>query len=106
MKTISAIIIAKNAEELIADCLDSVSFCNERIVIDAGSEDRTTEIAQRMGASVYIHKTNDFSNMRNIGLQKAKTEWVLYIDTDERITSQLAKEINNQINSKIGRAHV
>ena len=80
MTAISAIVIAKNEENRIADCLDSLSFCDEIVVIDNGSEDRTVEIAERMRAKVFRFATNDFSELRNFGLQKAKGEWILYID--------------------------
>ena len=95
MTKISAIIIAKNEENMIADCLDSVSFCDEIIVVDGGSEDRTPEISKRMGAKVFVHKTDDFSELRNYGLEKAKGEWILYIDTDERVTEKLREQITH-----------
>src|SRR3989344_3908629 len=66
MSKISAIIITKNQENIIADCLDSISFCDEIIVVDGGSEDRTVEVAKRMGAKVYPLEPNDFSKLRKI----------------------------------------
>jgi glycosyltransferase involved in cell wall biosynthesis len=95
MSKISVIIIAKNEENMIADCLDSVLFCDEIIVIDGGSEDRTSEIAKRMGAKVFNFKTEDFSKLRNYGRDMAKGDWVLYIDADERVTNELRKEITH-----------
>ena len=95
MNTVSAIVIAKNEENMIADCLDSVSFCDEIIVVDGGSEDRTVEIAKRMGAKVFTFKSDDFSEMRNFGLAQARYDWVLYVDTDERITESLKDEIEH-----------
>lgn len=92
---ISAIIIAKNEENMIADCLDSVSFCDEIIVVDNGSEDRTLEIAKRMGAKVFELGTDDFSELRNFGLEKAKGEWILYVDADERVSKELEEEITH-----------
>jgi hypothetical protein len=93
MMKISGIVIAKNAEEMIADCLDSLSFCEEIIVVDNKSEDRTGEIAQKMGAKVTEYSSDDFSELRNIGLKKAAGEWILYIDSDERVTPELASSI-------------
>ncbi|OGH14276.1 MAG: hypothetical protein A2687_01470 [Candidatus Levybacteria bacterium RIFCSPHIGHO2_01_FULL_38_26] len=95
MNKISAIIIAKNEEEMIADCLDSLRFCSEKIVVDSGSEDRTVEIAHRFGAKVYSLETNDFSKLRNFGLDKAKGDWILYVDADERVSSKLREEVSN-----------
>ncbi|MDO8659108.1 MAG: glycosyltransferase family 2 protein [Candidatus Parcubacteria bacterium] len=96
MIKISAIVITKNAENLIADCLDSLSFCEEIIVIDSNSDDRTGEIARKMGAKVFEHSFQDFSETRNFGLKKAIGEWVLYVDADERVTPELALNIKNQ----------
>lgn len=101
MTKISGIVIAKNAEALIADCLDSLSFCSEIIVVDNKSEDRTRDIAEKMGAKVYEYLSDDFSKLRNFGLKKAKYKWVLYIDTDERVTEELKKCIKFEINSNV-----
>lgn len=98
---ISAIIIAKNEENMIADCLDSVSFCDEIIVVDNGSEDKTADIAKRFGAKVFLQKSDSFSDLRNYGLRKAKNNWILYVDADERVTDELRLNIQFQIsNSK------
>lgn len=106
MIKISAIVITKNAENLIADCLDSLSFCDEIVVVDNESEDRTRDISGRMGAKVFKYKSQDFSQARNFGLDKASGEWVVYIDSDERITPSLREEIikltNNPINKYVG----
>lgn len=99
MNKLSAVIIAKDAEERIADCLESVFFCSEVIVVDNESKDRTAEIAKRMGAKVISYKGNDFSKMRNLGLKEAKEDWVLYIDSDEEVTPKLAKNIQSQISN-------
>ncbi len=93
MNTVDAIIIAKNAENLLQDCLESLSFCTKIILIDGGSNDNTVEIAKRHGAIVFEHKVQDFSEMRNFGLRKSTAEWVFYIDVDERVTEDLAGEI-------------
>ena len=98
MIKISGIVITKNAEEMIADCLDSLSFCDEIIVIDNKSEDRTREIAEKMGAKIVECSSNDFSEMRNTGMKSAAGEWLLYVDSDERVTEVLNKEIIKAIN--------
>jgi glycosyltransferase involved in cell wall biosynthesis len=97
MIKISAIVIAKNAEEIIADCLDSLSFCEEIIIVDNKSEDRTGEIAEKMGAKVVRYSSDDFSDMRNMGMRKAMGEWLLYVDADERVTPELALNIEGKI---------
>ncbi len=90
---LSAIIIAKNAEDLISDCLKSISFCDEIIVVDGGSTDKTNNIAKKFHAKVITGDTINFAGQRNIGLQHASGEWVLYIDTDERVSPSLREEI-------------
>ena len=106
MKKISGIVITKNAEEVIADCLDSLSFCEEVIVVDNRSEDRTKEIAEKMGAKVIEYSSDDFSDMRNMGMKKAIGEWLLYVDADERVTpllsDEIVKSINNSANKNAG----
>lgn len=96
MIKISAIVITKNAENLIADCLDSLSFCDEIVVVDNESEDRTRDIAGKMGAKVFKYKSQDFSQARNFGLNKASGKWVVYVDSDERATKELASEIESK----------
>jgi hypothetical protein len=95
---LSAIIIAKNSEELIEDCLKSLSFCDEILVVDAGSIDKTVPLARRFGARVVKGTDGDFAQQRNIGLKEAKGEWILYIDTDERVSLELRDEITLAIN--------
>ena len=86
---ISAIIIAKNEEKTIARCISSVSFASEVLVIDANSTDATTEIAKATGAIVYNNPWPGYGAQKNFGMQKAKYEWVLFVDADEVITDSL-----------------
>lgn len=97
MIRISAIVITRNVENIIADCLDSLSFCDEIVVIDNKSEDRTIEIAGKMGAKVFEYVSDDFAKSRNFGLEKAGGEWILYVDADERVTKELALNIRQQV---------
>ena len=91
--SLTAVIIAKNEEEMIAPALDSVSFAEEIIVVDNSSTDSTAEIAKKMGARVIRIDSNDFSELREAPLKKIKTEYVLYIDADERVSGELRDEI-------------
>lgn len=96
--TLSVIIITKNEAENIKQCLESVSFANEWIVVDSGSTDNTREIAESMGAKVIL--TPDwpgFGPQKNRALDLATQEWVLSIDADERVTPELAQEIQRVI---------
>lgn len=95
--TISALIIAKNEASMIENCILSVKWCDEIIVIDDGSKDETREIAESLGALVISFKHDSFSRLREEALKRAKSAWVFYIDADERVTPTLAKEIKVMI---------
>lgn len=95
---ISAVIITKNEESNIVDCVETIDFCNEIVVIDDNSDDRTVEIAKKLGAKVFKRSLNgDFSAQRNFALSKVKNEWVIFIDADERVPKELQKEILDTI---------
>lgn len=100
MNKISAIVIAKNEENVIIDCLDSIAFCDETIVIDGGSQDRTREIVEKKNAKVFVFESNDFSASRNLGLKMASHEWILYVDADERVDELLKENIKEKINNR------
>lgn len=93
MNKISAVIIAKNEQNLIGDALESLSFCDEIIVIDNGSKDETKKIAEAKKAKAYKILSNDFSELRNFGLEKVSFDWILYLDADERISDELRENI-------------
>jgi len=95
---ISAIVITKNEEKNIKRCLESLKFANEIIIIDDFSSDNTRKIARSRGARVFKrHLNNDFASQRNFGLKKAKSQWVLFIDADEIVSSSLSKEIVRRV---------
>lgn len=98
---ITAVVLTKNEEKNIKDCLEGLSWCDEKIVIDDESKDQTPEIAQKLGAKVYNRHLTDFSDQRNYGLDKAKGDWVLFIDADERISRALWYEIMQYISDPI-----
>jgi glycosyltransferase involved in cell wall biosynthesis len=96
--SLSVIIITKNEERHIAECLASVSFADEVIVLDSGSTDRTCQIARELGARV--HETHDwpgFGPQKNRALSLATGDWVLSIDADERVTPELAQCISQTL---------
>lgn len=95
--TLSVIIITKNEETMIANCIACVSFADEVLVVDSGSTDNTVEIARREGTKVIKVSDGTFKDWRNAGLAEAMGDWVLYIDADERVTPKLAREIKETI---------
>ena len=102
---ISAVIISKNEEEKIADCLKSVYWCDEIVLVDTGSIDKTLKIAKKHGAKVYTYKGGSFSDWRNEGLRRAKGDWIFYIDADERVTPELREEIAKLIKTSSNNHH-
>ncbi len=90
---ISACIIARDEEQRLPDCLASVAFCDEVVVVDSGSVDRTVDIAREAGARVIEEPWRGFAAQRNIALDHARGQWVLEVDADERVTADLAREI-------------
>jgi glycosyltransferase involved in cell wall biosynthesis len=94
---LSAIIITKDEAANIAECLDSVAFCDERIVVDSGSTDGTLAIAREKGARVSLHTWQGFGPQKNHALSLARGEWVLSIDADERVTPELAAAIQEAL---------
>lgn len=91
---LSVITLAKNEERNIRDCLQSVQFADEWIVIDDCSADATAQIAQKMGASVYQRAMNgDYASQYNFAVDKVTGDWILIVDADERVTPELKEEI-------------
>jgi glycosyltransferase involved in cell wall biosynthesis len=98
MPRLSAIIITRNEASNIGDCLDSLAFCDERIVVDSDSTDGTLLIAREKGARIATHGWKGFGPQKNYALSLAHGDWVLSIDADERVTPELAAEIRKAIN--------
>ena len=93
MSSLSVILITKNEAANIRDCLQSVAWADEIIVVDAGSTDETAVIAREMGAQVYAHDWPGFGPQKNRALAYASKDWVFSIDADERVTPELRAEI-------------
>lgn len=98
---ISAIIITRNEEENLEECIKTLGFASEIIVVDNNSQDGTVALAEKLHAIVYKVPGLDFSYLRNIGREKATAEWLFYIDADERVTSELATEIKTALKNSL-----
>lgn len=94
---LSVIIISKNEEKNIGECLESVKWANEIVVIDDESDDKTVAIAKQYTNKVYFHKLSSFAEQKNLAIAKCSNQWILNIDADERVTSGLSKEIQKYI---------
>ena len=105
---ITAVVITKDDEEYIRRCITGVAFCNEVIIIVDSLINETSEIIQKLKGGVYGSKlkiinrplNNNFAKQRNFGLKKAKNGWVLFVDSDEIVDSNLGKEIVYAVKSK------
>lgn len=97
---IAAVVITKDEERNIAACLESLTWADEIVVVDAQSRDRTVEIARRYTDKVCVRPWPGFGPQKNFGLDQTTTDWVLVVDADERITAELRQEILQTIQAK------
>jgi glycosyltransferase involved in cell wall biosynthesis len=94
MVPLSAVLITKNEEDTLGEAIESVRFCDEIVVVDSGSTDRTEFIARERGARVIVNAPwPGFVAQRNVAVDAARHDWVLALDADERITASLRDEI-------------
>lgn len=98
---LSAAVITKNEEKKIGDCLDSLSFADEIVVIDCGSTDRTAEIAESKGAKVIFHQWEGHIGQKNYAVGQTTGQWVLSLDADERVSAKLREEIQRALSNPV-----
>ncbi|HEY2106497.1 MAG TPA: glycosyltransferase family 2 protein [Candidatus Binataceae bacterium] len=96
---LALIVIARNEQELIGDCLRSASICDELIVVDSFSTDATVEIARGLGARVYEREFAGYIAQKQFALEQATADWVLSLDADEQLTFGLRGEIQAALGS-------
>jgi glycosyltransferase involved in cell wall biosynthesis len=94
---LTAVVLTLNEEPYIADCLDSLEWCDKVFVLDSFSTDRTVEIARQHGAKVRLRHFRDFADQRTAALELINSDWVLFVDADERVSPQLAAEISRTV---------
>lgn len=92
-KKISAYIITFNEEAKIRDCLESVKWADEIVVLDSFSTDKTVEICREYTDKIIQHEFAGFGNLRNIAVKHTSHDWILSVDADERVTGELRDEI-------------
>lgn len=99
MPHLTSIILTYNESAHIADCINSVQFADAIVVFDSFSTDDTVAVAQQHGAIVLQNSFKDYASQRNAALDAVtdKTDWVLFVDADERVTAALAQEIRRSI---------
>ncbi len=90
---ISAVIITFNEEKNIRRAVESVKWADEIIVVDSESGDKTREIAESLGASVFVQKWLGFSKQKQFAVEKASNDWIFSLDADEEVSEHLKAEI-------------
>lgn len=105
--TLSLCMIVKNEEVNLERCLMSVSgVIDEIIIVDTGSSDKTKEVAERYGAKIYDYEwNNNFSEARNLSLEKASCDWILVLDADEEIATDSREKLKEAIQFENGIAN-
>lgn len=99
MPSLSVIVIVKNEEADLRDCLASVNWADEIVVVDSGSTDGTLAIAREFTQHVYERDWQGFGVQKNRALSYASGDWVLSLDADERVTPELRREIQAVLDS-------
>lgn len=95
---VTAIVLTFNEEKNIFDCLESIKdLCDEIIVVDSGSNDKTLEIVKQYTDKIFSHNFENYSKQRNWALEKLSinNDWILNLDADHRVTPELKKELRN-----------
>ena len=93
MPLVSACVIAGDEEANIEDCVRSLQFCDEVVVVDSHSKDRTRELAAALGARVVEHDWLGHIDQKNHAVSLARNDWVLCVDADERVTPELKEAV-------------
>ena len=96
---LSVVVLTKNEQDNIADCLDSVKWADEIIVVDDESTDRTVEIAQRYTDKIFHRKMDVEGRHRNWAYAQARNSWVLSLDADEMVSDELRLELVQAVTS-------
>ena len=94
---ISVVIAARNEAANIAACIESVSWAGEILVADHGSSDETGELATKAGATVISQEAATIGALRNVAIARARNQWILVVDADERGTPEVARAVREAI---------
>jgi glycosyltransferase involved in cell wall biosynthesis len=100
MANLSVVVLTKNEEACIAECLESVKWADEIIVVDDESTDKTLEIVKQFNAKVFVRKMDVEGTHRNWAYAQARNPWVLSLDADESVTPELKTEIEQAMKSE------
>jgi glycosyltransferase involved in cell wall biosynthesis len=95
--SISAFIVCCNEERQIRRCIESIKWCDEIIIVDSGSTDKTLDICREYTQNIYYKEWAGYVEQKRFALEKCKNEWVLNVDADEVLTPELTNEIQNEL---------
>src|SRR5206468_95501 len=95
--TVSAIVVCFNEEQNIGDCLESLSWCDEIVVVDSFSTDRTVEICRQYTDRIIRRPWAGYRDQKAFAHSQATKDWVLLVDSDERVTPKLRDEIRQTL---------
>jgi glycosyltransferase involved in cell wall biosynthesis len=98
---LSAVLITRNAENVLDPCLESVAFADEIVVVDSASNDATAEIAARRGARIVQKEWLGFGRQKQFAVEQARNDWVLCLDADERVSPELAASIQTALTAPV-----
>jgi glycosyltransferase involved in cell wall biosynthesis len=102
---LSVAIITKNEEKNLADCVKSVSFADDIVVVDSGSTDKTVQIAKGYGCRVFVEEWKGYGPQKNSAVGKCSNEWVLLLDADERAASETKEAILKTLEKPVAVAY-
>ena len=97
---LTAIILTLNEQEHITDCIASLAWADRVVVFDSHSQDKTTALAQTAGAEVVQSRFENYAQQRNAALDFVQTDWVFFVDADERGTPELGAEIRDVMTNR------
>ena len=96
--TVAAVVMARDEESNIVDCLDSLRWADKLcVILDSRTTDRTQELARQAGAEVRVQRFVNFAEQRNAALRLFEADWIFFVDADERSTSALGPEVRRVI---------
>ena len=90
---VTAIVPTLNEEANILDCLESLAWADQRVVFDCFSTDKTVDLARQAGAQVLQHPFENYAQLHNAAMDRVAADWILFVDADERVTPELAAEV-------------
>jgi glycosyltransferase involved in cell wall biosynthesis len=94
---LSAVIITRDVADLLPECLESVRFADEILIVDSGSQDATRDIAKRHGARFLHQDWLGYGKQKQFAVERAANDWVICLDADERVSPELAHRIQDAL---------